>query len=65
MELAEALAANNQYEEAFQLAIDVYSADKVGVGKKAHEFLLTAFKALPDDDELVHKFRRKLAMLMY
>lgn len=65
MELADVLAANNQYEEAFQLAIDVYSADKLGVGKKAHEFLLTAFKALPDDDELVHIFRRKLAMLMY
>ena len=65
MELAEALAAASEYEEAFQIAIDVYASDKLGVGKAAHHFLLTAFKALPEDDELVHKYRRKLAMLMY
>lgn len=65
MELAEALAAASEYEEAFQIAIDVYAADKLGVGKAAHQFLLTAFKALPEDDPLVHKYRRKLAMLMY
>lgn len=65
MEFAEALAAASEYEEAFQIAIDVYAADKLGVGKNAHQFLLTAFKALPEDDELVHKYRRKLAMLMY
>ena len=65
MEFAEALAAAGEYEEAFQIAIDVYAADKLGVGKNAHQFLLTAFKALPENDELVHKYRRKLAMLMY
>lgn len=65
LELAEALAAEGQYEEAFQLAIDVYAADKLGVGKAAHQFLLTAFKALPEEAEIVHKYRRKLAMLMY
>ncbi len=65
MEFAEALAAASEYEEAFQIAIDVYAADKLGVGKNAHQFLLTAFKALPENDELVHKYRRKLAMLMY
>ena len=65
LELAELLAGANDYEEAFQLAINVYAADKHGIGKQAHEFLLTAFKALPDDNELVHRYRRKLAMLMY
>ena len=65
LELAELLAGADDYEEAFQLAIDVYAADKHGIGKEAHQFLLTAFKALPDDNELVHQYRRKLAMLMY
>jgi len=65
LELAESLAGASAYEEAFQLALDVYSKDKQGVGKAAHQFLLTAFKALPEDDELVHQYRRKLAMLMY
>jgi len=65
LELAEMLASADNYEEAFKLAINVYAADKHGIGKEAHQFLLTAFKALPDDNELVHKYRRKLAMLMY
>ena len=65
LELAEVLASADDYEEAFQLAINVYAADKHGIGKEARQFLLTAFKALPDDNELVHQYRRKLAMLMY
>ena len=65
LELAESLAGANEYEEAFQLALDIYAQDKQGIGKQAHHFLLTAFKALPDDNELVHQYRRKLAMLMY
>lgn len=65
LELAESLAGANEYEEAFQLALDIYAHDKQGIGKQAHHFLLTAFKALPDDNELVHQYRRKLAMLMY
>ncbi len=65
LDFAEALAAAGNYEEAFQTALDVYSADKAGIGAHAHKFLLTAFKALPDDDDLVHQYRRKLAMLMY
>ncbi len=65
LKLAEALAGSGEYPEAFELAIDVYGKDKLGLGKQAHEFLLTAFKALPEDDENVHTYRRKLAMLMY
>ncbi len=65
LKFAEALAADNQYEQAFELAIQVYKTDKLGVGKSAHQFLLTAFKALPEDNDLVHQYRRKLAMLMY
>ena len=65
LDFAEALAAAGNYEEAFQTALEVYSADKSGIGAHAHKFLLTAFKALPDDDDLVHQYRRKLAMLMY
>ena len=65
LNLAESLAGTGEYPEAFELAIDVYAKDKLGIGKQAHEFLLTAFKALPEDDENVHTYRRKLAMLMY
>ena len=65
LQLAQGLAAIQEYEESFAIALELVKQDKSSTGDSAKEFLLGAFMALDDESDLVHHTRRKLAMLMY
>lgn len=63
--LAEALAAEGQYEEALQTALDLIRADKQQFAERAKQIMVDIFQLLPDDSELISTFRRQLATALY
>ena len=65
VKLAEVLAANQEFTEAFDLLLDLVSKDRQGIGETAREKLVEMFRLLPDDSEVLSEYRRKLSMLLY
>jgi len=65
LNLAEALAAEGQYQEALDLALGVLQTDKANHGERARTTMLGVFNILPDDSELTHEYRRKLSAALY
>jgi putative thioredoxin len=63
--LAQALVANGQYEAALQHALEIVQRDRTTHRKAAQELMIDIFRVLPDGDELIGVYRRKLAMAMY
>jgi len=65
LKLAEALAAEGQYEEALETALRVVSADRKGLGEAARKLMVDVFRLLPPDSELTTDYRRKLSTALY
>ena len=65
LELAEALGAAGQHEEALQRCLEIVEKDKHGVGKEARQVMVDIFRVLPDDSTLVTDYRRKLTLALY
>lgn len=65
LQLAQALAGNGQYEQAFEICLALVEQDRHGVGEQARQAMVDIFRALPGDSELVSDYRRRLAMLLY
>jgi putative thioredoxin len=65
LQLAQALAGSGVYEEAFEICLSLVEQDRHGVGERARQAMVDIFRVLPDGSELVHGYRRKLAMLLY
>jgi putative thioredoxin len=65
LNLAEALAAAGQYEEALQTALAVISADRQKFGDAGRQIMVDIFQLLPDDSELTGTYRRKLSTALY
>ena len=65
LQLAQALAGSGVYEEAFEICLSLVEQDRHGVGERARQAMVDIFRVLPDGSELVHDYRRKLAMLLY
>ena len=65
IKLAEALAANGEYEEALQLSLQVVQTDKANFGEPARKLMVDIFRVLPDDSELTGTYRRKLSSALF
>jgi putative thioredoxin len=65
LQLAEALAAEQLHAEALQRALEVVEQDRGELREAARVLMVEIFQILPDDSQLVHDFRRKLAAALY
>ncbi len=65
LKLAEALAANERFEEALELGIALVERDRKGAGSEAHKLMLRIFCLLPPDSELANDYRRQLAAALF
>lgn len=63
--LAEGLAGQKSYEDAFEICLQLVQEDRQGTGEQARLLMLDAFKVLGDDSELTRDYRRKLSMVLY
>jgi putative thioredoxin len=63
--LAEALAADKQFQEALDLCLELVQRDRRGIGEVARQTMVNIFRVLPDDSELTGTYRRKLASALY
>ena len=63
--LAESLAAEQQYNEALEICLDLVQRDRGGVRESARLLMIDIFRLLPEDSELTQQFRRKLSMALY
>lgn len=63
--LAEALAGQQQYADAFEICLTLIAVDRKRSGEKARQLMVDVFRALPDDSELTREYRRKLSMALY
>ena len=61
---ANALAANGDYEKAFDLHLEIIVADRQGFGEEARLAMINALNAI-EDDTLISTYRRKLAAVLY
>ena len=65
VQLADALAAVSQFEEAFDICLDVIERDKSGAGVAAKDSMVKMFDMAGKGSELVATYRRRLATLLY
>lgn len=65
IKLAEALAAQSQYEEALEIALTVVQAGKKEFVEPARQLMVDVFRLLPDDSELATTYRRRLSTALY
>lgn len=65
LELAQGLVSVADYETALQQALHIVQHDRQQLRKSAQELMIDIFRILPDGDELIGNYRRKLAMAMY
>ena len=65
VELAQALAAEKQYEEAFAICLELIAKDRTGTGEQARLLMLDVFRVEGDESELTREYRRKLSMALY
>lgn len=65
LQLAEALAGAQEYEEALQICLTIVEKDRKGVGDTARQVMIDIFRVLPDDSELTTNYRRKLSLALY
>ena len=65
LDLAEALAAEGQYEEALELALSAVVADKANFGERGRTVMVGIFALLPDDSPLISDYRRKLSSALF
>lgn len=61
--LAEALAADHQYAEALELALDLVERDRKNTGEAARKLMLAIFNLVPNDP-LSTDYRRKLSFVV-
>ncbi len=64
LRLAEALAGSQEYQEAFDICLQLVESDREATGEEARKLMLELFQVI-DDSELVNDYRRKLSMLLF
>jgi putative thioredoxin len=65
LNLADALAARQQYEEALQICLQVVQQGAGTQRETARRTMVDIFRLLPDDSPLARDYRRKLSMALY
>jgi putative thioredoxin len=63
-QLAEALAAVGQYDDALAVCLELVERDRKGVGERARQTMVAIFQLLPPDSELVMEYQRQLSMVL-
>jgi putative thioredoxin len=63
--LAEALAAAGQSAEALELCLSIVEDGPKDLRESARKLMVSVFQLLPEDDELVAEFRRRLTAALY
>lgn len=65
LELGEALAAAEQYQEALEVFLKIVPQDRKGLGERARQLMVDIFRVLPGESELVRDYRRRLSSALY
>ncbi|MCA9092902.1 MAG: tetratricopeptide repeat protein [Planctomycetaceae bacterium] len=65
LQLAETLAANNQYQEAFEICLELIAQDRATMLEPAKQAMVTMFQVLGPASELTQTYRRKLSTILY
>ncbi|MBW3600409.1 MAG: tetratricopeptide repeat protein [Planctomycetes bacterium] len=65
VKLAEAIAAQSQYEEALDLCLEVVEEDRAGAGESARKLMVEIFQVLPADSSLKTTYQRRLSAALY
>jgi putative thioredoxin len=63
--LAEALAAQRQFEEALELALAIVQTHNKQFAEPARKLMVDLFRVLPEESPLVSDFRRRLSTALY
>ncbi|MEW4527484.1 tetratricopeptide repeat protein [Maioricimonas sp. JC845] len=63
--LADALAAEGEYQEALDLCLTIVQRDRSGAGVAAKETMLNIINLLGSSSDLASEYRRKLASALY
>jgi putative thioredoxin len=63
-QLAEALAAAGQYQQALELCLDLVEHDRKGIGEQARRTMIAIFQLLPPESELVAEYQRQLSVAL-
>jgi putative thioredoxin len=63
--LARALVAAGQHEEAMQVCLRLVEKDRRGFGEQARQLMVDVFHLLGPESPLANEYRRKLAMVLY
>ncbi len=64
LQLADALAAAGQYDDALALCLELVERDRKGKGEKARQTMVAIFQLLPPDSELVTEYQRQLSLVL-
>lgn len=65
LQFAEALAAHQNFKEAFEICLNLITIDRNNTGEKARLLMLDIFRVLPEDSPLIADYRRKLSTALY
>jgi len=65
LKLAEALGADNRFEEACELCLNVIAKQRDGVGERAKEVMVGILTVMGPKSKMASEFRRKLATAFY
>ena len=65
LQLAETLAAGNQYQEAFEICLDLIARDRAAMLETVKHAMVTMFQALGPASELTQTYRRRLSTILY
>jgi putative thioredoxin len=65
LQLAKALAAAGEHQEAMDTCLDLVSQDRHGVGEEARQLMVHLFHLLGPQSDLADEYRRKLTMVLY
>lgn len=65
LKLAEALAAQSEYEEALQTALAIVESGRKEFVEPARKLMVDVFRLLSDDSPLVTEYRRRLSTALY
>jgi putative thioredoxin len=63
-QLAEALAASGQYDDALAICLELVERDRKGIGEKARQTMVAIFQLLPPDSELAIEYQRQLSLAL-
>ncbi len=65
LNLADALAASEHYEDALAVALEVVQQGSGTIRENARQIMVDIFRLLPEDSELTRDYRRRLSMALY